>query len=280
MTMRDAAEPSFEPMPPYRVDPAAGPWVALVGAGPGDPDLLTRRAATLLEAADVVLHDWLSGPGVLTIARRDATLIDVGKGKGCGATQRYIERLMVAHHGAGSRVVRLKGGDPFLFGRGMEEVRAARAAGFDVEIVPGISSSLGAPALAGIAVTERGVSAQVTVLSGHRVDTDNDWSTLARLDGTLVVLMAATTGAGVAAALLRAGASPDLPAAVVVDASTPRQSVWHTDLSTLAARTEALPGPCVLVIGAVAGSRFHVGLSAPRRQTIRRSDHSIVSVHA
>jgi uroporphyrin-III C-methyltransferase len=228
--------------------------VALVGAGPGDPELLTRRAATLLDAADVVLHDWLSGPQVLALTRRDATLVDVGKGKGCGASQRYIEGLMVAHHAAGSRVVRLKGGDPFLFGRGMEEVRAGRAAGFDVEIVPGISSSLGAPALAGIPVTERGVSAQVTIVSGHRVDTDNDWSTLARLDGTLVVLMAATTGASVARALLGAGSSEGLPVAVVVEASGPHQATWHTDLATLAARTEPLPGPCVLVIGAVAAS--------------------------
>lgn len=256
--MRDtappASDPCFAPVAPYRVDPATGPWVALVGAGPGDPELLTRRAATLLGAADVVLHDWLSGPQVLALARPGATLIDVGKGKGCGAGQRYIEGLMVAHHAAGARVVRLKGGDPFLFGRGMEEVRAGRAAGFGVEIVPGISSALGAPALAGIPVTERGVSAQVTILSGHRVDTDNDWSTLARLDGTLVVLMAATTGASVARALLQAGSAPTLPVAVVVDASGPRQAVWPTDLTTLAARTEALPGPCVLVIGSVAAS--------------------------
>ena len=253
--MRIAApDPSFDLAPRYRVDPSHGPWVALVGAGPGDPELLTRRAATLLAAADVVLHDWLSGPDVLALTSADATLIDVGKGKGCGASQRYIEGLMVAHHGAGARVVRLKGGDPFLFGRGMEEVRAARAAGFDVEIVPGISSSLGAPALAGMAVTDRGVSAQVTIVSGHRVDTENDWSTLARLDGTLVVLMAATTGPSVAAALLRAGAAGDLPAAVVVDAGGPRQAVWHTDLATLATRAEPLPGPCVLVIGAVAAA--------------------------
>lgn len=260
--MRDPAPPAFdecfEPAPPYRVDPTTGPWVALVGAGPGDPELLTRRAATLLGAADVVLHDWLSGPQVLALARPDAMLIDVGKGKGCGASQRYIEGLMVAHHAAESRVVRLKGGDPFLFGRGMEEVRAGRAAGFGVEIVPGISTSLGAPALAGIPVTERGVSAQVTILSGHRVDTDNDWTTLARLDGTLVVLMAATTGPSVARALVQAGSSPTLPAAVVVDASGPRQSVWATDLGTLAARSGALPGPCVLVIGAVAASAVSV----------------------
>jgi uroporphyrin-III C-methyltransferase/precorrin-2 dehydrogenase/sirohydrochlorin ferrochelatase len=155
--------------------------------------------------------------------------------------------------------VRLKGGDPFLFGRGMEEVRAARAAGFDVEIVPGISSCLGAPSLAGIPVTERGVSAQVTILSGHRVDTDNDWSALALLDGTLVVLMAATTGASVARALVHAGSPARTPVAVVVDASGPRQAAWHTDLAELAARTEPLPGPCVLVIGAVAASTAAVG---------------------
>ena len=250
----EALDAAFEPAPPYRVDPTGGPWVALVGAGPGDPELLTRRAATLLAAADVVLHDWLSGPDVLALTRPGATLIDVGKGKGCGASQRYIERLIVAHHDAGSRVVRLKGGDPFLFGRGMEEMRAARAAGFDVEVVPGISSSLGAPALAGMAVTERGISAQVTILSGHRADTDNDWSTLAHLDGTLVVLMAATTGPSVANALLRAGARDDLPAAVVVDASGPCQAVWHTDLTTLAGRAEPLPGPCVLVVGPVAAA--------------------------
>src|SRR3954454_20620574 len=95
---------------PVRVDPAVGPWVALVGAGPGDPDLLTRRAATLLAAADVVLHDWLGGTAVIGLARRDATVIDVGKGKGCGASQRYIEGLMVAHLAGGARVVRLKGG--------------------------------------------------------------------------------------------------------------------------------------------------------------------------
>jgi uroporphyrin-III C-methyltransferase len=237
---------------PYRVDPSQRPWVALVGAGPGDPDLLTRRAATLLGAADVVLHDWLAGTAILGLARPDATFIDVGKGKGCGASQRYIEGLIVAHHGAGARVVRLKGGDPFLFGRGMEEVDAARAAGFDVEVVPGISSALGAPALAGISVTERHVSAQVTIVSGHRVDGDNDWRALARAGGTLLVLMAATTGPAIAQALLEGGLVAATPVAVVVDASGPAQSSLLMDLAALAARREPLPGPCVLVIGAVA----------------------------
>lgn len=242
----------FQPMVPHRVDVRRGPWIALVGAGPGDPELLTRRAAALLGAADVVLHDWLSGPEVLGLVRSGARLIDVGKGKGCGATQAYIERLLVAHHSAGSRVVRLKGGDPFIFGRGMEEVRAARAAGIAVEVVPGVSSALAAPALAGIGVTERHVSAQVTVLSGHRVAEDNDWASLARLDGTLVVLMAATTGPTVAQALVRAGAPGDRGVAIVAGASTSGQSVWWADLATLAARRTPIPGPSVLVIGEVA----------------------------
>ena len=247
---------SPEPVPsrPYRVDVDRGPWVALVGAGPGDPDLLTRRGALLLGAADVVLHDWLAGADVLALARSDAQLIDVGKGKGCGASQRYIEGLIVAHHGAGARVVRLKGGDPFLFGRGMEEVRAARAAGFDVEVVPGVSSALAAPALGGIAVTDRGVSAHVTILSGHRVDRENDWGSLARVGGTMVVLMAASTGVRVAAALVAAGMDRAAPVAVVVDASGERQAVLPTTLGELATRSAPLPGPCVLVIGAVAAS--------------------------
>ena len=244
-----------QPTRPYRVDLDHGPWAALVGAGPGDPGLLTRRAADLLAAADVVLHDWLSGSEILELARPDACLVDVGKGKGRGSSQRHIEQLLVAHHGEGSRVVRLKGGDPFLFGRGMEEVDAAHAAGFEVEVVPGVSSALAAPALAGIAVTERSVSAQVTVLSGHRVDGDNDWAALARSPGTLVVLMAATTGAGVAARLIAHGMAAMTPVAVVVDAGGRGQASLHTDLGRLAARVEPLPGPCVVVIGAVAARR-------------------------
>lgn len=244
------------PARPYRVDPGTGPWAALVGAGPGSPDLLTRRGATLLEAANVVLHDWLVGDGVLALARPGARLVDVGKAKGRGSSQRHIEQLLVAHHGDGARVVRLKGGDPFLFGRGMEEVDAARAAGFAVEIVPGISSALAAPALAGIAVTERSVSAQVTVMSGHRVDDapdgGYDWPALARTSGTLVVLMAATTGARIARALLVAGMAPTTPVAIVSDASGPDQHTLATTLGSLAARVAPLRGPCVLVIGGVA----------------------------
>ena len=235
-----------------KVDPTVGPWLALVGAGPGDPDLLTRRAATLLGAADVVLHDWLVGTGVLALARPGARLIDVGKAKGRGSSQRHIEQLMIAHHGEGARVVRLKGGDPFVFGRGMEEVAAAAAAGIEVEVVPGLSSALAAPTRAGIAVTERGVSAQVTVVSGHRLGGDNDWTGLARSGGTIVVLMAATTGPAVAARLLDAGMAATTPLAVVVDATRDDELVVTGMLGRLATHVGPLPGPCVIVIGAVA----------------------------
>lgn len=240
---------------PHRVDVTASPWAALVGAGPGDPDLLTRRAAELLAHADVVLHDRLVGPGVLALARRGAQLVDVGKFKGGGSSQRHIEQLLVAHRAEGRRVVRLKGGDPFVFGRGQEEVAAARAAGFEVEVVPGISSALSAPALAGISVTERGISAQVTVISGHLVEGEHDWDRLAAGRGTLVVLMGATTGPGVARRLLAAGMGPATPAAAVIDAGRSTQRTLTGTVGDLAAAPSALPGPCVLVIGRVAARR-------------------------
>jgi uroporphyrin-III C-methyltransferase len=238
----------------YRVDPAITPWAALVGAGPGDAGLLTRRGVELLAAADVVLHDWLVGPDVLALARPGCRLVDVGKAKGRGCRQDEIERLLVTSYRAGFRVVRLKGGDPFVFGRGVEEVRAAHAAGFDVELVPGVSSSLAAPELAGVAVTERGVSGQVTIVSGHRVDGDNDWASLAAAPGTLVVLMAATTGPSVAARLLSAGMDPATPIAVIAAASCADQAIGHGDLASLAGHPVALPSPCVIVIGEVAAA--------------------------
>ena len=249
----------FVRVPSVRVDPGTGPWVALVGAGPGDPDLLTRRAATLLGAADVVLHDWLSGAAVLALARPDALLVDVGKGKGCGTDQRRIEQLIVAHHDAGARVVRLKGGDPFVFGRGMEEVRAAEDAGIVVEVVPGVSSAIAAPGLGGIAVTERHVSAQVTVVSGHRVDGANDWAAARparrharRADG----------------GDHRAAHRRDVDRLRRPGRSARRRGrrcqrrrpgrVAH-DAGGLAAHAAPLPGPCVVVVGEVARARVAVG---------------------
>jgi uroporphyrin-III C-methyltransferase len=240
----------------FRVDPQTAPWAALVGAGPGDAGLLTRRGAELLAAADVVLHDWLVGPDVLALTRPGCRLVDVGKAKGRGCRQDEIDRLLIFYYRAACRVVRLKGGDPFVFGRGIEEVRAAGEAGFDVEVVPGVSSALAAPELAGIAVTERGRSAQVTIVSGHRVDGDNDWAALARTSGTLVVLMAATTGPSIAARLIAAGMGARTPVAVVAAAGCDDQAIGRGDLASLARRSADLPSPCVIVIGDVASARF------------------------
>jgi uroporphyrin-III C-methyltransferase len=225
--------------------------VTLVGAGPGDPGLLTRRAAEVLAGADVVLHDQLVGPGILALVNPGAELVDVGKRKGSGCDQRHIEELLVAHARRGAHVVRLKGGDPFLFGRGGEEAACCAAHGIDVQVVPGVSSALAAPALAGIPVTHRGLSASVTVVSGHLVDGTYPWDAVVRAGGTLVVLMAATTAGSVAAALLAAGLSAEVPVAVVVEASRADQRVLTGDVGDLVRREEALPGPCVLVIGAV-----------------------------
>jgi siroheme synthase len=174
--------------------------------------------------------------------------------------------------------VRLKGGDPFIFGRGMEEVRAAEDAGIAVEVVPGVSSALAAPALGGIAVTERHVSAQVSVVAGHRVDGTNDWTQLARLDGTLVVLMAATTASRIAATLINRGAPPDRPVAVVADASGAGQAVWHTTLAGLAAHDAALPGPSVVVVGEVARARPAVADQVSQLVELLRRDPVDVGV--
>jgi uroporphyrin-III C-methyltransferase len=244
----------FNAVAAYRVDIAAAPWAALVGAGPGDAGLLTRRGERLLAAADVVLHDRLVGREVLALTRPRCRLVDVGKAKGSGCHQEEIERVFVEHYRDGRRVVRLKGGDPYLFGRGSEEVVAAHAAGFDVEVVPGVSSALSAPLLAGIAVTERGTSGQVTIVSGHRVDGDNDWDGLAAAPGTIVVLMGATTGPWIATRLIAAGKDPFTPLAVVSAASCPGQQVGHGDLAGLAAHVGDVPGPCVIVIGDVAAA--------------------------
>ena len=165
--------------------------VSLVGAGPGDPDLLTVRAARLLAEADVVVHDALVGDGVLAIVAPTAELIDVGKRPGRPIPQEMISALLVELGRQAKRVVRLKGGDPFVFGRGGEEALALQAAGVSFEVVPGITSSVAAPAAAGIPVTHRGMSAAFTVVTGHRRsgEHDVDWRSLAKVGGTIVVLM-------------------------------------------------------------------------------------------
>jgi uroporphyrin-III C-methyltransferase len=226
--------------------------VALVGAGPGDPDLLTVRAARLLADAEVVVHDALVGHGVLALVPPGAELIDVGKRPGRPVPQEMISTLLVELGQQGKRVVRLKGGDPFVFGRGGEEALALAAAGVPFEVVPGITSSVAAPAAAGIPVTHRGVSAAVTTVTGHRRtgEPDVDWRALARVGGTIVVLMGVSQRAAIAAELMAGGLPHDTPVATIHRATTPDQVVARCELASLAGHP--VRSPAVIVIGPVA----------------------------
>jgi uroporphyrin-III C-methyltransferase len=226
--------------------------VHLVGAGPGDPDLLTVRAARLLVDAEVVVHDALVGDGVLALIPDHVELIDVGKRPGESVHQDEISALLVDLARQGRRVVRLKGGDPFVFGRGGEEAIALRDAGVPFEVVPGVSSAVAAPAAVGIPVTHRGVAPAYTVVTGHRRhgEPDVDWRSLAKVGGTIVVLMGVSQRATIAAELIAGGLDPGTPVAAVRRATTDAQSVTRCRLDELAAASIA--PPTTIVIGAVA----------------------------
>jgi uroporphyrin-III C-methyltransferase len=202
------------------------PKVVLVGAGPGDPELLTLKAVKALRRASVALVDDLVHPGVLKYLRRSARIIHVGKRGGCASTpQAFIHKLMVAEAQRGQRVVRIKGGDPFVFGRGGEECDALRAAGIEVEVVSGLTAGLAAPASIGIPVTDRRHARGVVLVTGHteRDDAEPDWAALARCGLTLVVYMGVNRAEQIVAALLGGGLSGETPAAVVWSAHTPPQ---------------------------------------------------------
>lgn len=225
--------------------------VWLVGAGPGDPDLLTRKAERLLAQADLVLYDALVDRRVLALAPR-AHRFPVGKRGGRPSfEQRTIEALMIRAARAGRSVVRLKAGDPFVFGRGGEEALALQDAGIEVEVVPGISSALAGPAAAGIPVTHRGRASGLLVLTGHPEET---WrSTLAALPPrsvTLVLMMAIGSREAIASHLVEHGWSPATPAAIVFSAWTPEQRVWTGPLVDLP-RAPADNGPGLVVVGDV-----------------------------
>ena len=226
--------------------------VWLVGAGPGDPDLLTVKAARLLAAADVVVHDALVGDGVLALVPASTELIDVGKRPGRPIPQELISTLLVTLARDGKRVVRLKGGDPFVFGRGGEEAQALLDAGIPFEVVPGITSAVAAPAAAGVPVTHRGVAASFTVVTGHRPagEPDIDWRALAGVGGTVVVLMGVSQRATIAAELTAGGLDPATPVAAVQSATTGDQVTVRCRLDELA--DAPVRSPAVLVIGAVA----------------------------
>jgi uroporphyrin-III C-methyltransferase len=227
--------------------------VALVGAGPGDPELLTVRAARLLAEADVVVHDALVDQRVLDLAPAQAERIDVGKRPGRPVPQELISALLVELGRQGRRVVRLKGGDPFVFGRGGEEATALGAAGVAYIVVPGVSSALAAPAAAGVPVTHRGLAASFTVVTGHRAadGQEPDWAGLARAGGTLVVLMGVAGRARMAADLMAGGLDPATPVAAVMDATTDRQRVVRCTVATVA--SAPVRAPAVIVIGPTAG---------------------------
>jgi uroporphyrin-III C-methyltransferase len=226
--------------------------VALVGAGPGDPDLLTVKAARLLATAEVVVHDALVGSGVLDLVPSGVELIDVGKRPGRAVPQEMISALLVELGRQGKHVVRLKGGDPFVFGRGGEEALALLEAGVPFEVVPGITSSVAAPAAAGIPVTHRGVSAAVTVVTGHRRagEPDVDWRSLARVGGTIVVLMGVSERGAIAAELLAGELAGDTPVAAIERATTDAERVVRCRLDDLA--STPVDSPAVIVIGPVA----------------------------
>ena len=238
--------------------------VHLVGAGPGDAGLITVRGLDRLRRADVVVHDRLAGPELLAEARSDAELVDVGKGPGLAPLrQEEINRVLVERARRGLDVVRLKGGDPFVFGRGSEEVAACRTAGVGCEVVPGISSAIAGPAAAGIPVTARGVARSFAVVTARTADGDADPAPLAGID-TIVVLMGRAGLAGFAERLIAAGRHPATPAACVQSATTPAQRVTVATLGTIAAAAErdGLESPVVTVIGEVAAeARVGAGLA-------------------
>jgi uroporphyrin-III C-methyltransferase len=231
--------------------------VTLVGAGPGDADLLTVRAVKALRRATLALVDDLVDPSVLRYLRRGARIVHVGKRGGCASTpQAFIHRLMVAEARRGETVVRVKGGDPFVFGRGAEEVDALRAAGIEVEVVSGLTAGIAGPAAIGVPVTDRRHAPGVALVTGHAQPGGQgpDWAALAKSALTLVVYMGVEQVEEVVRGLRAGGLGADTPAAVIVAAHTVRQRHAACTLATLTATMarERLASPAVIVIGEVA----------------------------
>jgi uroporphyrin-III C-methyltransferase / precorrin-2 dehydrogenase / sirohydrochlorin ferrochelatase len=246
-------------LPARRVRPVGGGEVALVGGGPGDPELITVRGRRLVSQADVVVIDRLAPRDLLDSLADDVEVIDCGKSAHRqNLTQAEINAVLVDRALAGKRVVRLKGGDPFVFGRGGEEWLACVAAGVPVTVVPGLSSALAGPAMAGIPLTHRGLAADFTVVSGHLdpgrpADRGIDWPGMAAHAGTLVLLMAMDRLDIIAKELIEHGRSPATPAAIVHKATTADQRVLRAPLNEIAAlaEREGVGAPAVVVIGEV-----------------------------
>jgi uroporphyrin-III C-methyltransferase len=254
---RTAERPTAGPQP----RPGIGE-VILVGGGPGDLSLLTLGGLDAVRRADVIVTDRLAPLAALDQARPDAVIVDVAKiPRGTYTSQQQINSILVEHAQSGRTVVRLKGGDSFVFGRGGEEWQACAAAGIPVTVLPGVSSAIAAPALAGIPLTHRDLTQGFTVISGHAPPGDPngtlDWAALARTNTTLVILMGVATLPAITAELLRQGLPADTPALTVADAGLPGQFTVRATLADIAARShaEGIKPPAVTVIGAVAGFR-------------------------
>ncbi|HEX7734241.1 MAG TPA: uroporphyrinogen-III C-methyltransferase [Ktedonobacteraceae bacterium] len=251
----EAAAPG--PSQPYAEERVRGK-VYLVGAGPGDPDLLTVKGLRCLRAAEVVVYDRLVNAALLDEVPASAQRIFVGKQPGrCSLRQEEINAVLVEQARLGRVVVRLKGGDPFVFGRGGEEALALVEAGIAFEVVPGISSAIAVPAYAGIPVTHRSQAGALTIVTGHETPEHTeplvDWEALARLNGTLVILMGVGTLLLISEKLTRAGMDPATPVAVIEQGTIARQRVVRAPLSEIAERvtTAGLRSPAVIVVGRV-----------------------------
>ncbi len=242
--------------------------VHLIGAGPGDPELMTLKAARLLRAAQVVVHDRLVSPEILRMASPKARMIPVGKApKAHPVPQEQINALLVSLAQAGFTVARLKGGDPFIFGRGSEEAEALRAAGVPCDVVPGITAAQGCSAATGVPLTHRGLARGVRLVTGHcRADLplDLDWAGLADPQTTLVVYMGVANIAVIAAKLCAHGLPGDTPVLAVAEGTTPRERrlLSRLDAVAHAVREAALAAPVMFIIGAVAGLYAHTPAAA------------------
>lgn len=263
----DGTESLFEPRPRRQGR------VALVGAGPGDPELLTLKAVRALQSATIILYDDLVGPEILELARREAKRVAVGKtGRGPSCRQSDINAQMVALALAGENVVRLKGGDPLVFGRATEELDACRAAGIEVTIVPGISAAQGAAAVLGFSLTERREARRIQFVTGHgadgRLPRDLDWKAIADPAATTIVYMPRATLGQLARSAIAAGLSPDTPAVAIASATLPAQAQVAGTIATIKDLAAALPpgAPVTVVIGRVARERVASAAIVPFRR--------------
>lgn len=247
--------------------------IYLVGAGPGPVDLLTLRAARLIESAGVIVHDGLIGSDILSLARRDARLICVAKQRARHTLpQDAINALLVAEAAAGHDVVRLKGGDPFIFGRGGEEAETARAAGVAVEIVPGISAANGAAAASGIPLTHRDAASIVSFVAGQcKGLSEQNWAGLAGTGRTLVIYMGVSSAAAISEKLMSDGLAPDMPVAVIENAARAEMRVLRGLLAGLpdVVAREGVQSPALIVIGEVT-ARGDIAAAGPA-QTLAQS---------